>query len=236
MELMGSNLVPATVNRKLVSLSSFYNFHIREGVVLTNPVESVPRPKQSKRLARFIDRTTTDRVFKLDQFSNDFEGKRKQLIMELFYSTGIRVSELIGIQEVDLDKERKELKVLGKGNKERYIPVSPDLIAFVKSFEIEKRELGFTESHLLVTDKGKPLYPMFVSRLVNEVLQGYSNITKTNPHILRHTFATHLLNNGSDINAIKDLLGHASLASTSVYMHNSIERLKDVYKNTHPRK
>lgn len=236
MDLMASGLAASSVNRKLVALSTFYNYQIREELLDSNPVDGVPRPKQPKRLAKFIDRTTVDKVFAPDQFSDDFYGLRQRLIMELLYATGIRVSELMGIRHADVDTSRSEIKVLGKGNKERHIPISSDLIGRIQVYASLKADLGLPFDFLLVTDKGKQLYPMFVSRQVKDVLKGYANITKTNPHILRHTFATHLLNNGGDINAIKDLLGHASLASTSVYTHNSIERLKDVYKNTHPRK
>lgn len=239
MELLNSEYNPSTVNRKLVALSTYFNYCIKEDVVASNPVEQVSRPKKGKRLAQFIDESTTQQVFSKEQFSDDFEGLRSRLIMELLYATGIRVSELIGITHERLDAARGELKVLGKGNKERYIPVSEDLIDLVNRYLEGKRELGFklnATSSLLVTDKDAQLYPMFVSRTVKSVLQLYSNISGSNPHVLRHTFATHLLNNGSDITSIKDLMGHASLASTTVYTHNTIDRLKKVHKDSHPRK
>lgn len=239
MELLNSGYSPTTVNRKLVALSTFFNYCIKEEIITSNPVEQVSRPKKGKRLAQFIDETTTQQVFSAEQFANDFGGLRSRLIMELLYATGIRVSELIGITHERLDMGRRELKVLGKGNKERYIPVSENLLNLVSRYLSIKKEQGFDfnpDSNLLVTDKGAPLYPMFVSRTVKSVLQQYSNISGSNPHVLRHTFATHLLNNGSDITSIKDLMGHASLASTTVYTHNTIDRLKKVHKDSHPRK
>lgn len=238
MELLNSGKSPATVNRKLVALSSFFKYGIREGSIQSNPVELVSRPKKGKRLAQFVDESTVERIYSDEQFTDDFSGVRERLTMELFYTTGIRVSELIGLSHDDIDKHRSELKVLGKGNKERYIPVGQGVLDLVDRFSMLKREQGFgvgKGDSLLTTDKGDRMYPMFVSRLVKGVLQQFSNISGTNPHILRHTFATHLLNHGSDITSIKDLMGHASLASTTVYMHNTIDRLKKVHKDAHPR-
>jgi len=239
MTLLNSGYSAVTVNRKLVALSTFYKYAIREGCLDVNPVDLVSRPKKPKRLAKFIDESTTSKIFDVSQFDGDFDGQRSRLIMELLYSTGIRVSELLGIAHGDVDEKRAELKVLGKGNKERHIPISRSLISLIGSFSALKTSEGFTTGaldFLLVTDKGKQLYPVFVARKVKAVLQAYANISGTNPHILRHTFATHLLNNGSDITSIKELMGHSSLASTTVYTHNSIDRLKDVYKHSHPRK
>jgi integrase/recombinase XerC len=239
MQLLDSGMLSSSVNRKMVTLSSFYNFLERNQVIGHNPVEQVNRPKQPKRLARFIDQSTTAKVFVPEQFERSFQGLRDRLLMEIFYATGVRVSELIGLKVIDVDNDRLEIKVLGKGNKERHIPIGASLLQLVKEY-LSERKLAFGSysgtDPLLTSDTGKGLYPMFVSRKVHTILGAYANITKTNPHVLRHTFATHLLNNGSDINAIKELLGHASLASTSVYTHNSIERLKDVYKQSHPHK
>ncbi|MBI1185546.1 tyrosine-type recombinase/integrase [bacterium] len=239
MHMLDAGQSYTTVNRKLVSLSTFYNYAVRQEALEANPVETIIRPKKPKRLAGFIDESTTQNIFSNTVFNNEFSGYRDRLMLELLYNTGVRVAELIGITHGSFDANRSELKVLGKGNKERFIPVGTYIIELVETYSSLKKAEGYTceaAAPLLVTDKGKKLYPVFVSRKVKEVLTGYANISKTNPHLFRHTFATHLLNNGGDINAIKELLGHASLASTSVYTHNSIERLKDVYKKSHPRK
>lgn len=239
MSMLSEGLAESTVNRKLVSLSTYYSYGLKNEIVEKNPVELISRPKQPKRLASFIEESTLSAVLDSNNYSHDFDGMRSQLVLELLYNCGLRVSELIGLSFKDVDYSRSEVKVLGKGNKERSIPIGGNLVSLIKNFSVIRNNEGFNSmpnDKLIVSDKGTDAYPMLISRIVNKVLKRYANVSKTNPHVLRHTFATHLLNNGSDINAIKDLLGHESLASTSVYMHNSIERLKDVYKNSHPRK
>ncbi|MFY0675568.1 MAG: tyrosine-type recombinase/integrase [Bacteroidia bacterium] len=239
MSMLGEGKAESTVNRKLVTLSSFYNFAIKNSLVPTNPMDQINRPKQPKRLAGFIETRVVEKVLNSENFECSFKGQRDRLIVEMLYNTGVRVSELIGLSHGSVDVARKEIKVLGKGNKERYIPVGANVLDIISDYTNYKEHEGFdcsSSSSLLVTDKGQAIYRVFVSRRLDDVLKGYANVSRTNPHTLRHSFATHLLNNGSDINSIKELLGHSSLASTAVYTHNSIERLKDVYKKSHPRK
>jgi integrase/recombinase XerC len=239
MSLLGQGLAESTVNRKLVALSSYYNYGVKNNIVDINPLDEVSRPKQPKRLASFIETAVVAKVMAPENFEPTFESQRDRVILELLYNTGVRVSELIGLTHGDIDAKRSEIKVLGKGNKERFIPVGKRVLEILKNYAELKINSGFACSRslpVLVTDKGEPTYRVFISRRLDEILKGFANVSKTNPHTLRHTFATHLLNNGSDINSIKELLGHSSLASTAVYTHNSIERLKDVYKKSHPRK
>lgn len=239
MSLLGQGLAESTVNRKLVSLSSYYNYGLKSNFVDVNPIDDISRPKQPKRLASFIEWAVIAKVMAPENFEQTFEGQRDRVILELLYNTGIRVSELIGLKHGAIDAIRSEIKVLGKGNKERFIPVGSRILNILERYKDFKIESGFDvnqSSFFLVSDKGEPTYRVFISRRLDEILKGFANVSKSNPHTLRHTFATHLLNNGSDINSIKELLGHSSLASTAVYTHNSIERLKDVYKKSHPRK
>ncbi len=165
---------------------------------------------------------------------NDFTAKRDSLILELFYVTGMRLSELINLKESDVNWGRKDIKVLGKGNKQRVIPVNQPLLDSVNNY-LKLKKPDFGNEHLLVTDSGKKLYPKFVYRKVNQFLSQVTTVDKKSPHTMRHTFATHLVNSGADLNAVKELLGHSSLAATQVYTHNSIEKLKDVYKKAHPK-
>lgn len=239
MSLLSQGMAESTVNRKLVSLSSFFNYGLKNNFVDINPLDKINRPKQPKRLAGFIESSIIDAVLRSDNFDVNFFGQRDRVIIELLYRTGIRVSELIGITHGSVDFKRAEIKVLGKGNKERFIPVGQGILDLIESFSELKINEGMAcneSSSLVVTNKGRKTYRVFISRRLDEMLKKFANVSKTNPHTLRHTFATHLLNNGSDINSIKELLGHASLSSTAVYTHNSIERLKDVYKKSHPRK
>ena len=239
MFMMDSGLSTKSVNRKLVSLSSFFVFLQKEELIAVNPVDIVKRPKNRKRLASYIEQDTLSEILDDKYFKNTFASQRDRLIIELLYKLGLRISELSNIIHSDVSYARSEVSVIGKGNKQRSIPISIECISLIKSYIFLKQKEGLsTKSNdfLLTTNKGNKVYPMFLNRLIKKHLQGYSNVTKTNPHVLRHSFATHLLNNGSDINSIKELLGHASLSSTSVYTHNSIERLKEVYKKSHPRK
>ena len=240
MEMLKKGISPRSINRKITSLNRYYFFGLKHDLVSKNPVEGVTKLKTSKRLASFIDETTISKIFAELDISSDFAALRSRLIVELFYQTGIRISELIGLTHSDIDSSRNQIKVLGKGGKERNIPIDSKLINLIEQYNKAKSQNVSSnmngEDSLFITDTGRSLYPMFISRLMNQMLGGYANVTKTNPHLLRHTFATHLLNNGGDINAIKELLGHSSLAATSVYTHNSIERLKDVHKSAHPRK
>jgi integrase/recombinase XerC len=232
---MQQKLSPRSVNRKLTAVNSYYKYLLRTGKIDKNPLSVVSGVKTSKRLYQWVEQKDMDHLFDFDIFGADFEGRRDRLILELLYGTGIRRAELIGLLEKDIDLKRAVIKVLGKRNKERIIPVPATLVQSIRDYlEIRKLQ-GFEGPVLLLTDHGQPLYPMFVQRCVKKHISLVSNVSKTSPHVLRHTYATHLLNNGADINAIKELLGHASLAATQVYTHNSIERLKTIYKQSHPK-
>jgi len=226
-----------SVNRKLVSLSSYYKFLISEGKIKSNPVKQVKSLKQGDRIVKYLEEDEILALLDNFQFEDSFEGKRDKLIFELLYGTGVRLSELIGLKLANIDINSLNLKVIGKRNKERIIPINTSLERELKQY-IDLRNKIFAEidnEHLLLTRKGKDLYPMLVYRLVKKYIDEQSSRVKVSPHVLRHTFATHLINKGADINAIKELLGHANLAATQIYTHNSIERLKEVFKQAHPR-
>jgi len=224
-----------SINRKISSLRSFYNFLKREGVIAKNPTLKIITPKIGKRLPQFVQEDNLKDLFDTIP-SMDFEERRNRFLIELMYSTGIRRSELINIQDKSFDLGNRTLKVLGKGNKERLIPISAQLInKFEEYRRIRDKELESREDFTLLTSKGKQLYPKLVYNVVKAYLSTVTTIDKRSPHVLRHSFATHLMNGGADLNAVKELLGHANLAATQVYTHNSIEKLKEVYKRTHPK-
>jgi integrase/recombinase XerC len=246
-----------TINRKISTLKSFFKYQLKTGKIEFNPVISVTSLKVSRRLPSFIEQKDITTLFndldpnkekdpsseenllkEIDEKDSgeEFEDKTKRLLMMIFYQTGIRLSELINLKESQVDKRNSTIKVLGKGNKERVIPVNNELLNGIDKYIAEKRIL-FSDAgntYLLVSKKGKNLYPKYVYNIV-KVLLNKSTSERKSPHILRHTFATHLTNNGADINAIKELLGHSSLASTQIYTHNSIDKLKEVHKLAHPK-
>ena len=229
--LLENNLKSTSVNRKISSLKSYYKFLLVSNYVDTNPTLKLISPKSSKRLPVFVEKDNMDSLFDKDFFEDSYEGKRDKLIIELFYFTGMRLSELINIKTSDIDKVNSQIKVIGKRNKERLIPITfntlKDLNEFINFYEIE--------NFLFVEGNGKKLYSKKVYRIVNKYLAKISSIKKKSPHVLRHSFATHMLNNGADINAIKEILGHANLSATQIYTHNSIKKLKNVHKQAHPK-
>lgn len=228
-----------SINRKISTLKSFYNFLLREQIVSINPLEKIKAPKMEKRLPEFVElaamETLLDHNEFQEHFSPDFEGLRDKLIINLFYTTGVRLSELQNLQISNIDFFQKQIKVLGKRNKERIIPITTETIKLIKEYNIENNKQGFLSQYLLVTNKGEQLYPKLIYNTVKKYLSQVTTLSKRSPHVLRHTYATHLLNKGADLNAIKELLGHSSLAATQIYTHNSIQQLKEVYKK-HPRK
>lgn len=237
-EMMDRGIDPKTINRKISSLRSFYKFLQREALIEFNPMIQVKSPKVSKRLPVVITEQKMNRL--LDDvhiFSEGFSGARDRLIIELLYGTGIRLSELVGLKDSDFNEYEQYIKVLGKRNKERIIPLNGSLCALVKEYIKLKinQEFDTKSSALLVTNEGKGVYPKFIYRVVNLILSQVSTHEKRSPHILRHSFATSLLSHGADLNAIKELLGHSSLAATQVYTHNSVEKLKLIYKQAHPK-
>ena len=194
---------------------------------------SIKGQKQQKRLPEFVKEEELTVQITEELFTNDFEGMRDQVMVELFYQTGIRLSELVGLKENDVFDQ--SIKVLGKRNKERIIPISNSLDQLIRHYINTKHELSFNISSLIVTDKGNKLYPKFVYRKINYYLSLVTNLGKKSPHILRHTFATHMLNNGAGLESLKEILGHANLSATQVYTHNSFDKLTSIYKQAHPR-
>ena len=229
--LLEKGVAPRSVNRKISTLKTFFKFLIREGVIQESPMLKVVAPKSKKRLPLFVEEDQIESLLNGVEFDDGFIGERDKLIIELFYVTGIRLSELINIKISDLNFDNNLVKVLGKRNKERLIPLSTRIVKELQFF-IEKYKI---DNYLFTNLGGTKVYTKLVYRIVNKYIGKISSINKKSPHILRHTFATHMLNNGADINAIKELLGHANLSATQVYTHNTIEKLKSVYKQAHPR-
>lgn len=229
---------PRTVSRKISSLRSFYKFLMREGAVTQNPAQQVKAPKIARRLPVTVrEEKLVELLDDGDAFPDDFGGMRDRLVMEVLFGTGIRLAELLSLKDGDINFYDRSVKVLGKRNKERIIPLPKPLCDLLARYMAEKKaqKNGNNSSALIVTNTGRDAYPQFIYRIVKAQLQDISTHQKKSPHVLRHTFATSLLDHGADINAIKELLGHASLAATQVYTHNSIERLKSVYKQAHPK-
>jgi integrase/recombinase XerC len=234
-QLMDSGLAARSVNRKLSSLKSFYKYLLKNDIVEVNPLQKIIGPKTPKKLPVFIDQGQMDLLFSEIEFEPGFWGLRDKLILDVLYQTGIRRAELIGLKEEDADLYGLTLKVLGKRNKERVIPISLDLKRNLEAYFKVKKKEGFNNSFLFVNKKSREMKASEVYKVVTHYLSQITTLDKKSPHILRHTFATHLLNNGADINAVKELLGHSSLAATQVYTHNTIEKLKKAYKQAHPR-
>ncbi|MEY3590042.1 MAG: hypothetical protein RL316_268 [Bacteroidota bacterium] len=236
--LRASGISSRSIVRKISALKSFYKFLLRKGVVEKNPLVQISSPKVSKSLPVFIREEEAAQMGQtLAIASEDWRGFNARLLVTFFYYTGMRLSELINLKEEQLELSRSQLKVLGKGNKERIIPLHADLITLIKEYIQKKQDqLTSTEPYLLLTESGKKLYPRYAWQLVNQVLGAATTVQKKSPHVLRHSFATHLLNNGADLNAVKELLGHSSLAATQVYTHNTIEKLKEVHRKAHPRR
>jgi len=233
------NLSEKTINRKIATLKSFYKFLLKTETIPVSPVAQLKSLKVRRQVPVPFSQLEMHNLLDKNLFSDDFEGRRDYAIISLLYSTGIRQGELISIKPSAIDFHKKELKVLGKRNKERLIPLLDHTIEAVQSY-IEIKQKYFTGSsdiddYLWLTKKGKKVYEVLVYRVINSYLSRVSVKHKKSPHMLRHTFATHLLNNGADLNSIKELLGHSSLAATQVYTHSSIQELKNIYKKAHPR-
>jgi integrase/recombinase XerC len=236
-DLKSKRITPKSINRKISALRSFFKYQLKTGNIETTPMANVITPKSGKRLPVFVkENDTKELIESLSQSTEDWKTLNAKMLINLFYNTGMRLSELINLKEKQLDFGRSQIKVLGKGNKERIIPVSKELIKSIEDYKrLKKKEFEKTEDSLLVTEKGRKMYPKYAYLIVNKQLGEAGSLDKRSPHVLRHTFATHLMNGGADLNAVKELLGHSSLASTQVYTHNSIEKLKNVYKKAHPK-
>ncbi len=235
--LVEQNIKPSSVNRKIVTLRSFYKFLMKRSLIQKDPTLKIKVLKTSKKLPNFVQEGDMVKLLDQFEFENDFFGWRDRIILELLYGTGIRLSELIDLTEAKVDLNLNTIKVLGKRNKERVIPFTANLKNSILAY-LDCRNKQFphnSTSHMVVTDNGGKCYPMMVYRVVKKYLSIFTTIEKKSPHVLRHTFATHLLDKGADLNAVKDLLGHASLAATQVYTHNSLEKLKKVFNQAHPK-
>lgn len=226
-----------SINRKISSLKAFFKYQLRLKTISINPVSAISSLKVNKRVPSFVAEKDINVLLEHDFFPETFEGKTSFLIFEILYQTGIRRSELINLKEGNIDKSAGNIKVIGKGNKERIIPVTNDLLKMIESYVSEKQKefKNLPIDNLLVSKKGLVLNPKYIYNVVKNNLAKVSNSQRKSPHVLRHSFATHLTNNGAPINAVKELLGHSSLASTQIYTHATIERLKEVHKQAHPK-
>jgi integrase/recombinase XerC len=226
-----------SINRKLSSLKAFFKFCQVVGQLKGSPANAIPVLKVKKRLPAYIEKEKMERLLNEIQFPQDFEGKTSYLIISLLYFTGIRVSELVSLKSNHIDLDRGQIKVLGKGNKERIIPIHAGLISLLSSYQVEKMKLypDALYEQVLLVGKQKPPTARQVYDIVSKTLLQVTTSDQRGPHVLRHSFATHLTNNGAELNAVKELLGHTSLAATQVYTHNSIERLRDIHKKAHPK-
>lgn len=233
--LVDSGMDPSSVNRKIACLRTFYKFLMAQGGIEKNPMTRIRVLKTRRRLPAFIKEQEMERILDKSDFADTFGDWRELLVMELFYATGIRLSELLTLEEKNIDYGNRTIRVLGKRNKERVIPFSPHLLGVLNGYcEMKKKTVDCTVPYLIVNDEGKQCYPGMIYRIVKNRLSAATS-EKKSPHVLRHTYATHLLNNGAEINAVKDLLGHTSLAATQVYTHNSIDKIRKVFDQAHPK-
>jgi len=236
--LEDESLQAKSVNRKVSAVRAFYRYKLKIKELSVNPTLTLHAPKIPKKLPQYVDQKDMEHLFADIPFEDTFEGLRDRTILELFYATGMRLSELLNLKIQDIHLQDNTIKVLGKRNKERLVPFGNRLSELLTMYlgNLEKKFVdGTKNNYIFVTANGEQLYPKAVYRIVRKYLDMVTTIDKRSPHVIRHTFATHLLNNGADLNAIKTILGHSSLAATQVYTHNSIEKLKSIYKQAHPR-
>jgi integrase/recombinase XerC len=232
------DMTARSVNRKIATLRKYFKFLLREGLITDNPTSKIQSPKNIKHLPIVVEDAKLSAMLNDGEvFSDDFEGVRDKLIIETLFGTGIRLAELVNLKEQDINTYEGTIKVLGKRNKERIIPINHELKLLLEKYLDLKKNQNFNNNSvmLIVTNKGADVYPKFIYLVVQKYLSNISTQNKKSPHVLRHTFATSLLNRGADLNAIKELLGHANLSATQVYTHNSVERLKSIYKQAHPK-
>jgi integrase/recombinase XerC len=235
--LKNDGLSAKSINRKISTLKSFFKYYLKRGAIEASPMGKIISPKMGKRLPVFVKETDALELMEtLNVATEDWKTLNARLLISVFYATGMRLSELINLKEKQIDIARSHIKVLGKGNKERIIPIGKQIADMITGYRLlKKKEFETSSDVLLVTEKGKKLYPKYAYLLVNKYLGDASTLDKKSPHVLRHSFATHLMNNGADLNAVKELLGHSSLAATQIYTHNTIEKLKDIHKKAHPK-
>lgn len=230
------NTSAKTLNRKISTLKSFFKYQIKTGAIENTPMTVIVAPKIPKRLPTFVQEEDIDRMLYTIEDGDDFNLQTEKLLLQVFYATGIRLSELINLKQSHVDFHYNQIKVVGKGNKERIIPLNNFLLQQIKLYIQHKTDEQALVENLFVNKKSQPLQPRTVYNIVKRYISGTgTTVKKRSPHVLRHSFATHLMNNGADLNAVKELLGHSSLAATQVYTHNSIEKLKNIYKQAHPK-
>ncbi|MEJ6736254.1 MAG: tyrosine-type recombinase/integrase [Flavobacteriales bacterium] len=234
-QLIENDISPRSINRKISTLKSFYKYLLKNNEIDINPLLKVITPKTSKRLPVFVGESEITNLFSQIEFPNGYEGSRDNIILELFYATGIRLSELVNLQLNSIDYQNSTIKVIGKRNKERIIPFGNNLKLKIDNYLVERKKIKNPDSQLFLTKVGKKIYPKLVYRVVKHYLSLVTTVSKKSPHVLRHTFATHMLNNGADLNSIKEILGHSNLSATQVYTHNTIEKLKNIHKQAHPK-
>lgn len=232
--LMEKNIEPTSIQRKISSLKAFYKYLQREGKVSLDPTRKLVSPKKKSRLPYYVEEKNMRELFSENNFTSDFRGQRDKLVLSLLFATGIRLSELLNLNISDVDLKACALKVLGKRQKERIVPFGKIIKEEIESY-LKLRNPEQNIPYLILTNTYKKAYPKLIYRIVNQYLLKISSVDKKSPHVLRHTFATILLNKGADLNAIKELLGHANLAATQIYTHNSFEQIKNVYIKSHPR-
>jgi integrase/recombinase XerC len=234
--LMENELSPRSVGRKVTAVKSFYNYLLKEQLVENNPAVNIPLPKIRKKLPNFVEETSLASLLDDGMFDDDFKGIRDKFIVALFYGTGIRSSELRSLKEKDFDTKEYLIRVLGKRQKERVVPYPREINNLLERYvTLRNKEFGLDTDFLFVTEKGKQVYEKLIYRVVNNNLAKVTSLEKKSPHVLRHSYATHLLNKGADLNAVKELLGHSNLAATQVYTHTTFEKLHESYKQAHPR-
>jgi integrase/recombinase XerC len=233
--LVDGGISPKSVNRKIATLRAFYKYLLKKGAISADPTLKVKSLKVGQPLPPFVEESRLNQILDTFDFPADFTGLRDRLVMELLYGTGIRLSEMIGLRETEVSLTERTIKVTGKRNKQRIVPLNSSLPGLIGKYLDGKKTLTCAEPWLIVTDDGKQAYPMMIYRLVRKYLDLATTHERRSPHVLRHTFATHLLNRGADLNAVKDLLGHSSLAATQVYTHHSISKLKEIYEKAHPK-